>query len=179
MRSVCWETKSITPISRTPIMLVSEVLVAISQSYPVGGFGHQRVQIKQFVDWGLDFIKVDKCRLSSGWTEESVESDVCQVERFAREVQVEGHRAEHQCVPIPRLVPEGLPDGSHHRGHEKNQQGQLARLRWCKGLWSTLARKTTNPPLRRQGFLERSGRVGHGRTGPHSGQQKAHLALGA
>jgi arylsulfatase A-like enzyme len=29
---------------------------------PVGGYGHEEVQIKQFVDWGVDFIKLDKCR---------------------------------------------------------------------------------------------------------------------
>ncbi len=28
----------------------------------VGGLGHEEVQIKQFVDWGLDFIKLDKCK---------------------------------------------------------------------------------------------------------------------
>jgi alpha-galactosidase len=29
---------------------------------PVGGYGHEAVQIAQFVAWGLDFIKLDKCR---------------------------------------------------------------------------------------------------------------------
>jgi len=37
---------------------------------PVGGFGHEAVQVKQFADWGLDFIKLDKCILSGGWDEE-------------------------------------------------------------------------------------------------------------
>jgi alpha-galactosidase len=37
---------------------------------PVGGFGHEEVQIKQFVDWGLDFIKLDKCKYAAGWNEE-------------------------------------------------------------------------------------------------------------
>jgi alpha-galactosidase len=36
---------------------------------PVGGFGHEEIQIKQFVDWGLDFIKLDKCRYAKGWNE--------------------------------------------------------------------------------------------------------------
>ena len=36
---------------------------------PVGGFGHEEVQIKQFVDWGLDFIKLDKCRYEGKWDE--------------------------------------------------------------------------------------------------------------
>lgn len=37
---------------------------------PVGGFGNEEIQIKQFVDWGIDFIKLDKCRHSEGWDEE-------------------------------------------------------------------------------------------------------------
>ena len=36
---------------------------------PVGGFGHEEIQIKQFVDWGLDFIKLDKCKYAEGWNE--------------------------------------------------------------------------------------------------------------
>ncbi len=36
---------------------------------PVGGFGHEEIQIKQFVDWGLDFIKLDKCKYADGWNE--------------------------------------------------------------------------------------------------------------
>jgi alpha-galactosidase len=36
---------------------------------PVGGFGHEEVQIKQFVEWGLDFIKLDKCKYADGWNE--------------------------------------------------------------------------------------------------------------
>lgn len=45
----------------------------------VGAMGHEEVQMAQFVEWGLDFIKIDRCRnLTSGlredngWTEESV-----------------------------------------------------------------------------------------------------------
>lgn len=36
---------------------------------PVGGYGHEEVQVKQFVDWGVDFIKLDKCRYAGGWNE--------------------------------------------------------------------------------------------------------------
>lgn len=36
----------------------------------VGGYGHEEVQVKQFADWGLDFIKLDKCKFSGGWDEE-------------------------------------------------------------------------------------------------------------
>jgi len=28
----------------------------------VGGYGNEKVQIQQFVDWGIDFIKLDKCK---------------------------------------------------------------------------------------------------------------------
>lgn len=37
---------------------------------PVGGYGHEEVQVKQFVDWGLDFIKLDKCKYADGWNED-------------------------------------------------------------------------------------------------------------
>lgn len=36
----------------------------------VGGFGNEEVQIQQFIDWGLDFIKLDKCKYADGWNEE-------------------------------------------------------------------------------------------------------------
>ncbi|MCE4563348.1 glycoside hydrolase family 27 protein [Maribellus sp. CM-23] len=36
----------------------------------VGGYGHEEVQIQQFVDWGLDFVKLDKCKYADGWNEE-------------------------------------------------------------------------------------------------------------
>lgn len=31
---------------------------------PVGGWGHEEVQFKQFLEWGVDFIKLDRCRFS-------------------------------------------------------------------------------------------------------------------
>ena len=37
---------------------------------PVGGFGNEEVQIRQFVEWGVDFIKLDKCKYADGWNEE-------------------------------------------------------------------------------------------------------------
>ncbi len=37
---------------------------------PVGGFGHEELQVKQFVDWGIDFIKLDKCKYADGWNED-------------------------------------------------------------------------------------------------------------
>jgi alpha-galactosidase len=41
---------------------------------PVGGFGHEEIQVREFVDWGLDFIKLDKCRYDPGWTEDLLKS---------------------------------------------------------------------------------------------------------
>lgn len=40
----------------------------------VGGFGHEEVHVKQFVEWGLDFVKLDKCKFQPGWTEEQVKA---------------------------------------------------------------------------------------------------------
>lgn len=40
---------------------------------PIGGMGREAVHIAQFVDWGLDFVKVDKCRYTDGWDEDLVE----------------------------------------------------------------------------------------------------------
>lgn len=52
----------------------------------VGGYGFEEVHVKQFVDWGLDFIKLDKCTFkddecgdckkgkNGGWSEDVVES---------------------------------------------------------------------------------------------------------
>lgn len=37
---------------------------------PVGGYGNEEVQLNQFVEWGLDFIKLDKCKQADGWNEE-------------------------------------------------------------------------------------------------------------
>lgn len=36
---------------------------------PVGGYGHEEVQVRQLVDWGLDFVKLDKCRYDASWDE--------------------------------------------------------------------------------------------------------------
>lgn len=36
----------------------------------VGGYGHEEIQIQQFADWGVDFIKLDKCKYADGWNEE-------------------------------------------------------------------------------------------------------------
>jgi alpha-galactosidase len=40
---------------------------------PIGALGHEEVQMQQFVDWGLDFLKIDRCRNENGWTEDSTE----------------------------------------------------------------------------------------------------------
>ena len=47
----------------------------------VGGWGREALHISQFVSWGLDYLKVDRCRFTSpdidngptkGWTEEKI-----------------------------------------------------------------------------------------------------------
>ena len=38
----------------------------------IGAYGHEDVQLRQFVDWGLDFLKLDKCKYEPGWTEPKV-----------------------------------------------------------------------------------------------------------
>ncbi len=38
----------------------------------VGGFGHEDIQLKQFIDWGVDFIKLDLCRFQGGWNEKLI-----------------------------------------------------------------------------------------------------------
>ncbi|MDO8544800.1 MAG: glycoside hydrolase family 27 protein [Opitutaceae bacterium] len=40
----------------------------------VGSFGHEEAHLRQFVEWGLDFLKLDKCKFEPGWTEEAVKS---------------------------------------------------------------------------------------------------------
>ena len=37
----------------------------------VGGYGHEEVQIAQFAEWGIDFIKLDRCQFKNGdgWNE--------------------------------------------------------------------------------------------------------------
>jgi alpha-galactosidase len=35
----------------------------------VGGYGHEKVQVQQLIDWGVDFVKLDKCRMKGGWNE--------------------------------------------------------------------------------------------------------------
>ena len=41
---------------------------------PVGGLHREDAHIRQFVDWGLDFVKVDKCKCDGGWTEDLVKT---------------------------------------------------------------------------------------------------------
>lgn len=48
---------------------------------PVGAYGREEVHIKQFANWGLDFIKVDRCKMDTvtkeghrGWTPEVLQA---------------------------------------------------------------------------------------------------------
>ena len=51
---------------------------------PVGGYGREEIHLKQFVEWGLDFIKLDLCKQTEdpcsacqknwgGWSESTIE----------------------------------------------------------------------------------------------------------
>jgi len=40
----------------------------------VGGYGHEEVQLNQFINWGVDFIKLDKCKFTDGWNEDLLKS---------------------------------------------------------------------------------------------------------
>lgn len=52
---------------------------------PVGGYNREEIHVKQFADWGLDFVKVDLCRQTedpcatckktkTGWSEENIKN---------------------------------------------------------------------------------------------------------
>ncbi|WP_018626523.1 glycoside hydrolase family 27 protein [Niabella aurantiaca] len=52
---------------------------------PVGGYGKEALQVKQFADWGIDFIKLDLCRMKedpckqcaigrTGWSEPTIKT---------------------------------------------------------------------------------------------------------
>ena len=39
---------------------------------PVGSYGNEEVHIQQFVDWDIDFIKLDKCKFRDCWDENTL-----------------------------------------------------------------------------------------------------------
>lgn len=39
---------------------------------PVGSYGHEEIHIQQFVDWDIDFIKLDKCKFRDCWDENTL-----------------------------------------------------------------------------------------------------------
>ncbi len=41
---------------------------------PVGGYGKEEIHIQQFIDWGVDFIKLDLCRMKGEWNEELIKN---------------------------------------------------------------------------------------------------------
>ena len=54
----------------------------------VGGYGHEQTHVRQFVEWGVDFIKLDQCtlQLAGGWNEE-----------LTQEVYTNWHRLVGEC----------------------------------------------------------------------------------
>jgi alpha-galactosidase len=41
---------------------------------PVGGYGREAVHVRQFVDWQIDLVKLDRCRMEPGWTDELLQT---------------------------------------------------------------------------------------------------------
>ncbi|GAB5561785.1 MAG: hypothetical protein SynsKO_34320 [Synoicihabitans sp.] len=56
----------------------------------VGGYGYEAVHIAQFAEWGIDFVKLDRCQFKEGdgWNEPSIE-DVYR--KWARLMAESGH----------------------------------------------------------------------------------------
>jgi alpha-galactosidase len=52
---------------------------------PVGGYGHEATQVEQFVDWGVDFVKLDKCRFAGGWNESTLQDTYLKWSKLLRE----------------------------------------------------------------------------------------------
>lgn len=51
----------------------------------VGGYGNEDVQIQQFLDWGVDLIKLDKCRFKGGWEDEVLKETYHKWHRILKE----------------------------------------------------------------------------------------------
>lgn len=57
---------------------------------PVGGYGHEEVHVGQFAEWGIDFIKLDRCHFKEGegWNESLIEEVY---RKWARLMAESGH----------------------------------------------------------------------------------------
>jgi len=53
---------------------------------PVGGFGNEETHIRQLLDWGVDFVKLDKCRLTGGWSDQALSETYLKWGRLLREM---------------------------------------------------------------------------------------------
>jgi alpha-galactosidase len=56
----------------------------------VGGYGHEEVHIAQFAEWGIDFVKLDRCQFKQGdgWNEDLIEAVYS---KWARLMAESGH----------------------------------------------------------------------------------------
>jgi alpha-galactosidase len=74
---------------------------------PVGGFGHEKIQVHEFVQWGIDFIKLDQCRYKPGWTKKLVKKTYLKWDRLlensGRNILLSIH------VPIFDSMPSWIP----------------------------------------------------------------------
>src|SRR5688572_23787548 len=74
----------------------------------VGGYGREDVHVKQFVDWGLDFVKVDKCKYEPGWTEDKVRA------AYAKWADLIGRSGRPMIFSISAYIPrEWYPEVCH------------------------------------------------------------------
>ncbi|MFC2097308.1 glycoside hydrolase family 27 protein [Bacteroidota bacterium] len=53
----------------------------------VGAYGFEEVHIQQFIDWGIDFVKLDKCLIDGGWNEELVREVYFKWHRLLKETR--------------------------------------------------------------------------------------------
>ena len=74
----------------------------------VGGYGREDVHLKQFVEWGLDFVKVDKCKFEPGWTEDKVKA------AYSKWADIIGRNGRPMVFSISAYIPrEWYPEVCH------------------------------------------------------------------
>ena len=83
----------------------------------VGGYGHEEVQLHEFIDWGIDFIKLDLCRFESGWNEKLIK-DV--YTKWSNLIKQSGASIllKHKRISIQGLVSWRWANGTHIRRYK-------------------------------------------------------------
>ncbi|MEI7908068.1 MAG: glycoside hydrolase family 27 protein [Verrucomicrobiota bacterium] len=78
----------------------------------VGGYGHEQTHVRQFVDWGVDFIKLDQCLLqtASGWNEKLTQEVYTNWQRLLGErgrdivLSISAYRFRDWYPPVCRMA---------------------------------------------------------------------------